>query len=313
MTKLPQPSSQVVLVTGAGSGIGRAVATVLARAGHVVYASMRDIASRNRERAEELLALAGAEGVQLDVVELDVLSEVSCRAALDQILLERGRIDVVVNNAGMLMTGVTEAFTPDQVATVIDTNALSWLRVNRAAVPAMRRHGGGTIVYIGSTTTRIHEPFLGPYVASKAAGDALAEVMSFELRPFGIDSIIVSPGAFTQGTEHFAHAHVPRDHAVVRQYGAFPTRAAGLQEKLEGIDAAHGGSLDVSAVGAMVRDVLALAPGRRPFRVTVDAQQKGIEELDTLHEVRQRAFFTQLGVDDLLPAPAGQPPIIERE
>jgi NAD(P)-dependent dehydrogenase (short-subunit alcohol dehydrogenase family) len=303
MTKQHQPYAQVILVTGAGSGIGRAVATVLARAGLVVYASMRDIASRNRARAAALLDLARAEGLQLDVVELDVLSEVSCRAALDQVLLERGRIDVVVNNAGMLMSGVTEAFTPEQVATAIDTNALSWLRVNRAALPAMRRQGAGTVVYIGSTTSRIHEPFLGPYVASKAAGDALAEVMSFELRPFGIDSVIVSPGAFTQGTEHFAHAHAPRDLAVVRQYGDLPARAAGLPAKLEAIDAAHGGALDVTAVGVAVRDVLALPPGRRPMRVTVDAQHKGVDELDALHLVRQRAFFAQLGLDDLLSAP----------
>lgn len=81
----------------------------------------------------------------------------------------------------------------------------------------MRRRGGGTIAYLGSTTGGIHEPFLGPYVASKAAGDGLAEVMGFELRPFGIDGVIISPGAFTQGTEHFAHAHAPCDHAVVRQ------------------------------------------------------------------------------------------------
>jgi NAD(P)-dependent dehydrogenase (short-subunit alcohol dehydrogenase family) len=298
-----QQASQVVLVTGAGSGIGRAVATVLARAGHVVYASMRDIDSRNRQRAQALLDMASDEDIQLNVLEMDVLSEWSCRAALDQILLERGRIDVVVNNAGMLMSGVTEAFTPEQVATAVDTNALSWLRANRAALPAMRRQGHGTIVYIGSTTSRIHEPFLGPYIASKAAGDALAEVMSFELRPFGIDSVIVSPGAFTQGTEHFAHAHGPRDHAVVRQYGALPGRAASLPEKLDRIDAAHEGALDVTAVGAMVRDVLALPHGRRPFRVTVDAQHKGVEELDMLHQVKQRAFFTELGLEDLLPTP----------
>jgi NAD(P)-dependent dehydrogenase (short-subunit alcohol dehydrogenase family) len=301
MTAQRQQPSQVVLVTGAGSGIGRAIATVLAREGFVVYAGLRDIDGRNRQRARELLDLAGAEGLQLDVVEMDVLSEVSCRNALDQILFERGCIDVVVNNAGMLMSGITEAFSPDQVATAIDTNALSWLRVNRAALPAMRRQGSGTIVYIGSTTSRIHEPFLGPYVASKAAGDALAEVMSFELRPFGIDSIIVSPGAFTEGTEHFAHAHGPRDHAVVRQYGSLPERVAVLPEKLNSIDAAHGGALDVTAVGAMVRDVLALPHGRRPFRVTVDAQHKGIEELDALHDAKQRTFFTQLGVADLLP------------
>ncbi len=306
MTMQRQRSAQVVLVTGAGSGIGRAVATVLARAGHAVYASMRDIDARNAQRAQALRDLAGAEGLQLDVVELDVLSEVSCRAAVDQILLERGRIDVVVNNAGMLMSGVTEAFTPEQVATAIDTNALSWLRVNRAVLPAMRRQAGGTVVYIGSTTSRIHEPFLGPYVASKAAGDALAEVMAFELRPFGIDSVIVSPGAFTQGTEHFAHAHAPRDRAVVRQYGALPARAADLPARLDRIDAAHGGALDVTAVGTTVRDVLALERGRRPFRVTVDAQHKGVDELDALHDAKQRRFFAELGLDDLLPAPVRQ-------
>lgn len=295
-------SAQVILVTGAGSGIGRAVATALARAGHTVYASMRDTAGRNRGRAADLTALAADEGLRLQVIELDVLSEPSCRAAVDQVLLADGRIDVVVNNAGMLMAGLTEAFTPAQVAKVIDTNALSWLRVNRAVLPAMRRQGQGTLVYIGSTTSRIHEPFIGPYVASKAAGDALAEVMGFEARPFGIDSVIVTPGAFTTGTEHFAHAESPMDAAVLAQYGALPARAAGLAAKLDAVDAAQGGALAVEAVGDAICQVLALAHGTRPPRITVDAQQKGVEELDALHQAKQRAFFRQMGLDDLLPS-----------
>lgn len=294
-------TGQVILVTGAGSGIGRAVAVALARAGHTVYASMRDLAGRNRGRAADMDALAAREGLRLECVELDVLSEPSCRAAVDQVLLACGRIDVVVNNAGMLMTGLTEAFTPAQVARVIDTNALSWLRVNRAALPAMRRQGRGTLVYIGSTTSRIHEPFIGPYVASKAAGDALAEVMGFEASPFGIDSVIVTPGAFTRGTEHFAHAEGPLDTAVIAQYGDLPARAAGLAAKLDAVDAAHGGALGVEAVGEAVCRVLALPHGRRPPRITVDAQQKGVDDLDALHQAKQRAFFEQMGLDDLLP------------
>jgi len=82
-----------------------------------------------------------------------------------------GRVDVVVNNAGMLMIGMTEAFAPEQVAQIFDTNAISCLRVNRAALPAMRRQGRGVLVYISSTTAHIFEPFMGPYVASKAAGE----------------------------------------------------------------------------------------------------------------------------------------------
>jgi NAD(P)-dependent dehydrogenase (short-subunit alcohol dehydrogenase family) len=295
-------SGQVVLVTGAGSGIGRAVATALARAGHTVYASMRDIAGRNRERAADMDALANRESLHLRCIELDVSSEASCRAAVDQVLLACGRIDVVVNNAGMLMAGLTEAFTPAQVARVIDTNALSWLRVNRAVLPAMRRQGRGTLVYIGSTTSRIHEPFIGPYIASKAAGDALAEVMGLEASPFGIDSVIVTPGAFTTGTEHFAHAEGPVDTAVLAQYGALSARAAGLAAKLDAVDASHGGTLGVEAVGAAVCRVLALPQGERPPRITVDAQQKGIEELDALHQAKQRAFFERMGLDDLLPS-----------
>ena len=198
-----------VLVTGAGSGIGRAIAQVLARAGHCVYASMRLTPEHGGPRADEVRRLAESERVDLHVIDLDVLSEASCRAAVDQVVAEQGRLDVVVNNAGMLMVGITEAFAPEQLAQAFDTNAISWLRVNRAALPTMRRQGRGVLVYVSSTTAHIFEPFMGPYVASKAAGEALAEVMGFEVSGFGIESVIVVPGAFTSGTEHFAHAHTP--------------------------------------------------------------------------------------------------------
>ncbi len=179
---------------------------MLARAGHCVYASMRLNAEHGPAHAEEARQLAARENVDLRVVELDVLSEASCRAAVDQVLGEQGRIDVVVNNAGMLMVGVTEAFVPEQLTRIFDTNAISWLRVNRAVLPAMRRQGRGVLVYVSSTTAHIFEPFIGPYVASKAAGEALAEAMGLEVSRSGIETVIVVPGAFTSGTEHFAHA-----------------------------------------------------------------------------------------------------------
>ncbi len=293
----------VVLVTGAGSGIGRAVATVLARAGHCVYASLRLGADHGRARATQMREMAAREGFDLRVVDLDVLSEPSCRAAVDQVLFEQGRIDVVMNNAGMLMVGMGEAFTPEQLARILDINAVSWLRVNRAALPAMRRQGRGVLVYIGSTTATICEPFMAPYVASKAAGDALAEAMSFEVSRFGIESVIVVPGAFTSGTEHFAHAQAPADGAVVVQYGDLPGVIDTLGGRLEAIDAANGGSLDVSAVGEAVRDVLAKPHGTRPPRVVVDGQRKGVEELNALHRAKQTAFFRQLGIDGLMTLP----------
>jgi len=294
---------KIVLVTGAGSGIGRAVAQVLARAGHCVYASMRLTGEHGGARADDARAFAKHEGLDLRVVDMDVLSEASCRAAVDQILFEQGRIDVVVNNAGMLMVGMTEAFAPEQLAQIFDTNAISWLRVNRTVLPAMRRQGRGVLVYIGSTTANIFEPFMGPYVASKAAADALAEVMAFEVSRLGIESVIVVPGAFTSGTEHFAHAHGPASRSVVAQYGDLPKVIDTLGGRLEAIEATNGGALDVSAVGDAVRQVLELPHGERPARIVVDGQQKGVEDLNALHRAKQEAFFKQLGIDDLMTIP----------
>jgi NAD(P)-dependent dehydrogenase (short-subunit alcohol dehydrogenase family) len=294
---------KTILVTGAGSGIGRSIVEVLALAGHCVYAGIRSIDDRNAGRADDLRRCAVLENVDLHVVEMDVLSEVSCRTAVDQILAEQSRIDVVVNNAGMLAIGMTEGFTPEQLAHVINTNAISWLRVNRAVLPAMRRQGRGVLVYISSTTARLYEPFIGPYVASKAAGEALAEVMSFEVSRFGVESVIVVPGAFTKGTDHFLNADKPGNMAVIAQYGDLPKVIESLGPRLDTIDAANGGALDVSAVGEAVRDVLALTHGERPARVLVDGQNKGFEELNRIHEDKQRAFFKQLGIDDLISIP----------
>jgi len=294
---------KTVLITGAGSGIGRAIARVLARAGHCVYAGIRLTAEDGATRADEAKEFGKRERVDLRVVEIDVLSEASCRAAVDLILAEQQRLDVVVNNAGMLMVGMTEGFTPEQLSQIFDTNAISWLRVNRAALPAMRRQGRGVLVYISSTTAHIFEPFMGPYVASKVAGEALAEVMGLEVSRLGIETVIIVPGAFTRGTEHFAHAHGPANASVVAQYGDIPKIIETLSGRLEAIDAAHGGALDVSAVGEAVRRALDLPHGERPGRIVVDSQHKGVDDMDALYRVKQTAFFEQLGVADLMSIP----------
>ena len=294
---------KVVLVTGAGSGIGRAVSQALARSGHCVYASMRLGAEHGAAQAADAQHFAEGEEVDLRVVEMDVLSEASCRAAVDQVLAEQGRVDVVVNNAGMLMVGMTEAFAPEQLAQILDTNAISWLRVNRAVLPAMRRQGRGVLVYISSTTAHIFEPFLGPYVASKAAGEALAEVMALEVSRFGIESVIVVPGAFTSGTDHFAHAHTPASTSLVAQYGDLPRVFDTLGPRLQAIDAANGEKADVAGIGDVVRRVLDLPHGERPLRIVFDPQRKGVEDLDALHRVKQAAFFGRLGIADLMTIP----------
>src|SRR5262245_21974311 len=132
-------SSKVILVTGASSGFGRLTAEALAKAGHTVYASMHDVAGRNATHAAEMAATPARDGVDLHAIELDVQSEPSTNAAVEKIIAESGRVDVVVHNAGHMMFGPAESFTPDQFAQQYDVNVLGTQRVNRAVLPHMRR------------------------------------------------------------------------------------------------------------------------------------------------------------------------------
>ena len=141
-------TKQIILVTGAGTGIGKLSARSLAEAGHVVYASMRDIAGRNAPRAAELRALAAAEGLELHPLELDVLSQDSADAAAATIVREQGQLDVVMQNAGHLVVGPTEAFTPEEIVKVFDTNVLGAQRVNRAVLPYLRRQESGLMLWL---------------------------------------------------------------------------------------------------------------------------------------------------------------------
>lgn len=290
---------QTILITGAGSGFGKVVALELARAGHVVYASMRDLGGHSKERVSELRAVADKEKIALRPIELDVRSEESARAAVDKILAQQGRIDVVMNNAAMMMHGLTEAFRPEQVAEIIDLNAISWVRVNRAVLPAMRRAGRGLLVYIGSGINRLPDPFTGPYAASKAAGDVLAEVMGLEVARYGIETVIVQPGAYTTGTNHFKNAVSPIDTEVVSQYDRLDGLAGELAERLDRTnlpDRRH----DVEEVAEAVRDIVAMTPGTRPRRVDIDPQGRNVGRINDVTAELQRDYFRRLGVEDLL-------------
>jgi NAD(P)-dependent dehydrogenase (short-subunit alcohol dehydrogenase family) len=198
-------SKNVILITGASSGFGRLTAEALARAGHTVYGSMRDISGRNAKTAAEMAAVSTSNGVDLRAIELDVQSESSVNAAVDQIIGESGRIDVLIHNAGHMMFGPAEAFTPEQFAQQYDVNVLGTQRVNRAVLPHMRRAKQGLLVWVSSSSSAGGTPpYLAPYFAAKAAMDALAVQYARELARWGIETAIVVPGAFTKGTNHFA-------------------------------------------------------------------------------------------------------------
>lgn len=288
----------VILVTGAGSGIGRLSAQSLALAGHTVYATMRGIEGRNSDRAEALRDWARSHGADLRPLELDVLSQASADAAAAAVMAEQGRIDVVMQNAGHLVIGPTEAFTPEEMIQVFDTNFLGAQRVNRAVLPHMREQGAGLMLWISSTTTKGgFPPFMGPYAAAKAAMDSLAVTLSYELTRFGIETSIVVPGAFTQGTAHFPTAGKPADASTAAAYARYDGVMDQVGERLSALTPAHA---DPQAVADDVVRIVNLPHGMRPARSVIDFVGDGAAEVIELSEQLRIDFAQRIGIADLL-------------
>src|SRR3981081_162002 len=210
---------KVIVITGASSGFGRLSANALAKAGHTVYATMRDTAGRNAPQAADVRKVAHDNKVDLRPIELDVSSEKSIEAAIRQIVAEQGRLDVLMHNAGHMVFGPAEAFTPEQLAELYDINVLSTQRVNRAALPQMRKQRRGLVLRVSSHRARGGTPpYLSPYFAAKAAMDSLAVSYASELARWGIETAIIVPGAFTKGTNHFGHSGSPADTVRAAEY-----------------------------------------------------------------------------------------------
>ncbi|WP_431510218.1 SDR family NAD(P)-dependent oxidoreductase [Variovorax sp. DAIF25] len=293
-------NKQIILVTGAGTGIGKLSARSLAEAGHIVYASMRDIAGRNAPRAAELRALAAARGLELHPLELDVLSQDSADAAAATIVREQGQLDVVMQNAGHLVVGPTEAFTPEEIVKVFDTNVLGAQRVNRAVLPYLRRQESGLMLWISSTTTKGgFPPFMGPYGAAKAAMDSLAVTLAYEIARFGIETSIVVPGAFTRGTDHFPSAGKPADATTAAAYGRYDGLMDQIGAKLSALTPEHA---DPQAVADEIVRIVGLPAGQRPMRPVIDFVNDGAAEVFEVSERVRIEFAHRIGMADLLEA-----------
>jgi NAD(P)-dependent dehydrogenase (short-subunit alcohol dehydrogenase family) len=290
----------VILVTGAGTGIGKLSALALAEAGHVVYASMRDVEGRNRGRADELRAISAQRGNALMPLELDVLSQDSADAAAATIVCEQGRIDVVMQNAGHLVVGPSEAFTPEEMMKVFDTNLFGAQRVNRAVLPYMRKQESGLVLWISSTTTKGgFPPFMGPYGAAKAAMDSLAVTLAYELARFGVETSIVVPGAFTSGTDHFPSAGKPADSARAASYARYDGVMDQIGERLSALTPPDA---DPKAVADEVVRIVGMEKGTRPMRSVIDFVGDGAAQVLEVSERVRIEFAKRIGMGDLLEA-----------
>src|SRR6266852_4331166 len=294
--------AQTILVTGSTSGFGRLTVETLARQGYVVFAGMRAVAGKNASAAEELRALAQREGLALHSIEMDVTDDASVERAIAAIIVTTGRLDVVVNNAGVSYGGPLEAFTPEQVRQQFETNVFSVLRVNRAVLPQMRKQGSGLLLQIGSIVGRLALPFLGLYAATKFALEGLTESYRYELAPFGIDAAIIEPGTY------------PTPIAAKRQIAADTERTALYQAAIDAFTTpfyAENRSAtppDPQEVADAVARVIAQPAGERPLHTVVAtvAQRQAPQAINDAVTQATRSFFETLDLPLATLAPRGE-------
>jgi len=183
-------ANKVAIVTGSATGIGYETAVHLAKNGFHTYATMR-----NLQKANGITEMAKTENLPLSLIQLDVTDDISVTKAIDTVINESGRIDVLVNNAGYGLVGSVEDMSIEEMKAQYETNVFGVFRVTKAVLPHMRKQHGGSIVNISSIAGRIALPLYSAYVSTKFAVEGLSESMAYELEPFGIKVAIIEPGA----------------------------------------------------------------------------------------------------------------------
>ena len=183
---------KVAIVTGSSSGIGYATSLMLARKGFYTYASARNI-----DKSANLQLIADAERLPLKLIKLDVTDDSSVNDAVEKIVSEKGRINVLVNNAGYALFGAFEDLSIDEMKAQFETNFFGVIRVTQHVLPIMRTkyNGDGVIVNVSSVNGHVAFPVISAYVATKFALEGLSESIAYELEPFGIKVILIEPGA----------------------------------------------------------------------------------------------------------------------
>jgi NADP-dependent 3-hydroxy acid dehydrogenase YdfG len=282
-------NSKTILITGTSTGFGRDTAMTLARAGHRVFASMRNVQAKNEEHAAALRRQG------IDVVELDVTENRSVDQAVRAVLDEAGRIDALINNAGLAAAGVTESFTVEQAQALFDVNVFGVLRVTRAVLPAMHRQHDGLIVNIGSILGRVTFPFFGIYGASKFAVEALTDSLRYELSQLGIEVTLVQPSAYP--TSMYSNVQQPAEPQRVREYGKVGVIPSAMFQHFMSIFGAPNAP-NPHDVAEAIKRLIDAPKGERPAR-TIVGVPFGADEVNERIAPVQAQVLRSLGLDHL--------------
>ncbi len=283
---------KIILITGTNSGFGWLAANSCAGLGHKVYATMRDTKGRNANKAATL-----GQQENIEVIDADVTNGRSVTDTVANILKKEGRIDVVVNNAGVYATGIAETFTDDDLDKVMDVDVRGPWRVIRAVLPSMRRQKEGLIINISSVAGRFSFPFQVAYNTAKFALEGLTEGLHYEVRPLGVDVVMIQPGAFP--TEVWGKILNGSDAVVSAEYGdlaAVPEKIrAGIGQLFEALK--PNPQLVADAIVALIDT----PHGKRSLRTVVDPATGNFSEIANKHVKEQYDnFLTAFGMQAML-------------
>ena len=280
---------KTVLITGASSGFGRLTAEKLAASGHKVFAGFRSVSAR-KQIADEFKAR------RIEVVELNVADQSNVDSAVSEVLGKaRGKLDVVINNAGLAAAGISETFTAEQTRDMFEVNVLGVQRVLRATLPTLRAQHSGLVINIGSILGRVTLPFFGLYGASKAAIEALTESYRYELSQLGVDVVLVQPSAYP--TNMYAAAQQPADPDRGNEYGDIAQIPGKILQTFvdlfQGKDAPN-----PQDIADAIDKVIATPAGQRPDRIVVGLPF-GADAVNVAVDPIQSGLMENLGLASL--------------
>lgn len=281
-----------IIITGSSNGFGLKAAKDFADKGNKVYATMRNPKGKNAHAKADL----ESHSTNIKVVDMDVSNEASVKEAMTTILAEAGSVDVLINNAGIMYIGITEAFSIEQARFQMETNYFGAIRTIQAVLPSMRSKGSGLIINTSSLVGRMSPPFFGTYSATKHALEGYSQALRYEVSPFGIDVVMVEPGPF--GTGLLASGQAPAHNEVLETYGEL----AGVPNEMGESFAQMLQSKDAPDPQWVVDAYLKLAElpfGSRPTRTVVGITW-GVDEINQLTQPIQDRVLKEMQLESVL-------------
>lgn len=281
-----------IIITGSSNGFGLKAAKDFADKGYKVFATMRNPERKNANAKAEL----ESHSTHIKVVDMDVTNDNSVKEAVSNILAQAGTIDILINNAGIMYLGITEAFSVEQAKVQMETNYFGAIRVMQAVLPSMRKAGSGLIINTSSLVGRMSPPFFGTYTATKHALEGYAQALRYEVSPFGVDIVLVEPGPF--GTGLLASGQAPAHNEVLETYGELAGVPLAMGENFAQMLQSENAPDPQWVVDAYLK--LAELPfGSRPTRTVVGITW-GTDEINSLTQPIQDRILKEMQLEEVL-------------